>query len=208
VGGLRQNARLVEYTGKVGAPRHVSSPATGLECPLAGSRRRPRRRRRARTIARRWRVRQGRREVGEMRPGTRPTGPAGGRGDGRARWWARSRAGQAARTGPGGGSGASPNAARSRRTACGSVTAPRIRRGPPQRGQTRTWIANARRGSWAQGQRRGTGADPSCFRASSCPTWSISRSRPPRSPLLPRFFSELSPAPLRSRRASLDGPAL
>jgi hypothetical protein len=30
VGGLRQNARLVEYTGKVGAPRHVSSPATGL----------------------------------------------------------------------------------------------------------------------------------------------------------------------------------
>jgi hypothetical protein len=40
----------------------------------------------------------------------------------------------------------------------GLVTAPRIRRGPPQRGQTRTWIANTRRRSWAQGQRRGTSA--------------------------------------------------
>ena len=66
-----------------------------------------------------------------MRPGTRPTGPAGRRGDGRGWWWARSRAGQAAGTGrPGGGSAASPSAARSRRTAWGSVTAPRIRRGP------------------------------------------------------------------------------
>jgi D-isomer specific 2-hydroxyacid dehydrogenase, NAD binding domain len=68
-----------------------------------------------------------------MRPGTRPTGPADRRGDGRGWWWARSRAGQAAGTGrPGGGSAARPSAARSRRTAWGSVTAPRIRRGPPQ----------------------------------------------------------------------------
>jgi hypothetical protein len=36
----------------------------------------------------------------EMRPGTRPTGPAGRRGDGCGRWWARSRAGQAAGTAP------------------------------------------------------------------------------------------------------------
>jgi hypothetical protein len=43
-------------------------------------------------------------------------------------------------------------------TACGSVTAPRIRRGPPPRGQTRTWIASTRRRSWAPGPRRGTGA--------------------------------------------------
>ena len=32
----------------------------------------------------------------EMRPGTRPTGPAGRRGDGRGWWWARSRAGHSA----------------------------------------------------------------------------------------------------------------
>jgi hypothetical protein len=37
----------------------------------------------------------------------------------------------AGRTGAGGGSAASPSATSSRRTACGSVTAPRIRRGPP-----------------------------------------------------------------------------
>jgi hypothetical protein len=77
-----------------------------------------------------------------MRPGTRPAGAANRRGR-RRRWWARSRAGQAAGAGrPGGGSGASPSAARSRRTAWGSVTAPTIRRGPAQRGQTRTSIAN------------------------------------------------------------------
>ena len=34
-----------------------------------------------------------------------------------------------------------------RRTACGSVTAPRIRRAPPQRSHTSTWIANTRRRS-------------------------------------------------------------
>jgi tRNA synthetases class I (E and Q), anti-codon binding domain len=43
--------------------------------------------------------------------------------------------------------GARPRAASSRRTACGSVTAPRIRRGPPQRGHTRTSIANTWRRS-------------------------------------------------------------
>jgi hypothetical protein len=36
-------------------------------------------------------------------------------------------------TGAGGGSAASPRATNTRRTASGSVTAPRIRRGPPQR---------------------------------------------------------------------------
>jgi hypothetical protein len=51
-----------------------------------------------------------------MRPGTRPAGAANRRGR-RRRWWARSRAGQAAGTGrPGGGSAARPRAARSRRT--------------------------------------------------------------------------------------------
>src|SRR5262245_60807548 len=62
---------------------------------------------------------------------------------------------QAAETrGPGGGSAARPRAASSRRTALGSVTAPRIRRGPPQR-QTRTSNENTRRSSRAQGQRVG-----------------------------------------------------
>jgi hypothetical protein len=49
---------------------------------------------RARTIARRWRGRQGRRELGEVGPGTRPSGFANRQG--RRRWWgARSRADQA-----------------------------------------------------------------------------------------------------------------
>jgi hypothetical protein len=73
-----------------------------------------------------------------MRPGTRPAGSANRRGRRRPRW-ARSRAGQAAGAGrPGGGSGASSSAARSGRTAWGSVTAPRIRRRPPQRSHTST----------------------------------------------------------------------
>jgi hypothetical protein len=56
-------------------------------------------------------------------------------------WWAPCAAGQAAEPGrPSGDSAASPSAARSRRTACASVTAPRIRRGPPQRGHTGTSI--------------------------------------------------------------------
>ena len=55
------------------------------------------------------------------------------RGQRRPRW-APCAAGQATGTGrPGGGSAASPSAARRRRTAWGSATAPRIRRGPPQR---------------------------------------------------------------------------
>jgi fumarylacetoacetate (FAA) hydrolase family protein len=59
-------------------------------------------------------------------------------------------------TAPGGGGlPASPSAASSRWTAWGSVTAPRIRRGPPQRGQTRTSSANTRRRSGAQGQLAG-----------------------------------------------------
>jgi hypothetical protein len=54
-----------------------------------------------------------------------------------------------------------PSAASTRRTACGSVTAPRIRRGPPQRSQTSTWIANTRRRSRAQVQRFGERAPAS-----------------------------------------------
>jgi hypothetical protein len=46
----------------------------------------------------------------------------------------------------------------SRRTAWGSVPAPRILRRPPQRSQTRTSSENTRRRSWTQGQRRETGA--------------------------------------------------
>ena len=57
--------------------------------------------------------------------------------------------------GPAAARRARPSAARSRRTAWGSVTAPRIRRGPPQRSQTRTSIANTRRRSRAQGHRLG-----------------------------------------------------
>ena len=90
-----------------------------------------------------------------MRPGTRPAGSTNRRGR-RRRRWARSRAGQAAGAGrPGGGSGASPSAARSRRTAWGSVTAPRIRRRPPQRSHTSTSRPNTRWSSRAQGQRLG-----------------------------------------------------
>ena len=80
-----------------------------------------------------------------MRPGTRPAGSTNRRGRPR-RWWARSTVGQAAGAGrPGGGSGASPSAARSRRTAWGSVTAPRIRRRPPQRSHTSTAKPNTRK---------------------------------------------------------------
>jgi hypothetical protein len=75
---------------------------------------------------------------GEFRGGGGQTGPVAWRR-------ARSRAGQAAGTTGGGGSAARPSAASSRRTAWGSVTAPRIRRGPPQRSHTRTSIANTRR---------------------------------------------------------------
>lgn len=49
-----------------------------------------------------------------------------------------------------------PRAARSRRTAWGSVTGPRIRRAPPQCGQTRISIANTRRKSGAHDSRPGT----------------------------------------------------
>jgi hypothetical protein len=66
------------------------------------------------------------------------------RGAAKDHLWAPCAAGQAAETGhPGGGSAASPSATRSRRTACGSVTAPRIRRGPPQRGRTRNGGSDA-----------------------------------------------------------------
>jgi hypothetical protein len=47
----------------------------------------------------------------------------------------------------GGGFAAKPSATSSRWTAGGSVTAPTMRRGPPQRGQTRISIANTRRRS-------------------------------------------------------------
>ena len=56
---------------------------------------------------------------------------------------------------PGGGSGGRPKRARRRRTAWGSVTAPRIRRAPPQCGQTRISIANTRRRSVAHDSRPG-----------------------------------------------------
>jgi hypothetical protein len=85
-----------------------------------------------------------------MSPGTRLQGRRTdgdrGTGGGRDRVPVR-RPGRAA---PGGGSAASPSAARSRRTACGSVTAPRIRRAPPQRSQTSTWMASTRRSKRAQ----------------------------------------------------------
>jgi hypothetical protein len=55
----------------------------------------------------------------------------------------------------GGGSPASPSAARSRRSAGGSVTAPTIRRGPAQRGHTSTSTANTRCKSVAQEGRPG-----------------------------------------------------
>jgi hypothetical protein len=88
-----------------------------------------------------------------MRPGTRPAGSTNRRGRPR-RWWARSTVDQAAGAGhPGGGWAASPSAPSKRRTASGSVTGPTIRRGPAQRGQTRTSIANTRRRRRAQGHR-------------------------------------------------------
>jgi hypothetical protein len=64
------------------------------------------------------------------------------------------RPGQAAGTAPpGGGSAASPSPTSTRRTAWGSVTAPRIRRRPPQRSHTRISIANTRWSNRAQGHR-------------------------------------------------------
>jgi hypothetical protein len=62
---------------------------------------------------------------------------------------------QPGRGGPGGGSAARPSAASRRRMACGSVTAPRVRRGPPKRSQTKTGMANTRRRRQAQGHRPG-----------------------------------------------------
>ena len=124
-----------------------------------------------------------------MRPGTRPAGSGLGPltdGDGRAEWWARSRAGQAAGAGrPGGGSGASPSAARSRRTAWGSVTAPRIRRRPPQRSHTSTSKPNTRWSSRAQGQRRGARVSTSTRESGGDGVGTMAdlqRDRGPRSP--------------------------
>ena len=88
------------------------------------------------------------------------TAAPGGGGDrgagGQAAWTAR----------PGGGWAASPGALSNRRTAWGAVTAPRIRRGPPQRSHTRTSMANTRWSSRAQGHRPGDRA-PASARASS-----------------------------------------
>ena len=140
VSDLRKKSGLFE---NVGGPGHLSvSPPPH---PVPRSRRRPRLQRRAPTIARRWRVRQGRREVRAVRPGTHPVGSAH-----RPR---RSRrvVGAIARA-SGGGSAARPSAARSRRTAWGSVTAPRIRRAPPQCSHTRT--------SGPRSRTRGGGAEP------------------------------------------------
>jgi hypothetical protein len=60
-------------------------------------------------------------------------------------------------TSPGGGSAASPRATSTRRTAAASVTAPRMRRGPPQRSHTKTSIANSRCSHRAHDQGRGEG---------------------------------------------------
>ena len=77
---------------------------------------------------RRRSAREGPRRVPRSAGQTGPAAPG---------WGARSTVGQAAGTGrPGGGSAANPSAAKSRRAAWGSVTAPRIRRGPAQ-GHTR-----------------------------------------------------------------------
>ena len=103
-----------------------------------------------------------RREVGEMRPGTRPAGSTNRRGRPR-RWWARSTVDQAAEAGrPGGGSGASPSAARSRRTAWGrsprrgSAAGPRSDRTPAHQSRTRAFavrvgvLSKKRRDKWKE----------------------------------------------------------
>ena len=83
---------------------------------------------------RRRSAREGPRRVPRSAGQTGPAAPG---------WGARSTVGQAAGTGrPGGGSAANPSAAKSRRTAWGSVTAPRIRRGPAQRSHTSTSTPN------------------------------------------------------------------
>jgi hypothetical protein len=79
----------------------------------------------AKEIGMRFHACRGSMSLGESKGRQRQQGRSTPRGD------------QAAgRTGAGGGSAASPSAARSRRTAWGSVTAPRIRRRPPQRSHT------------------------------------------------------------------------
>ena len=70
-------------------------------------------------------------EAAAGRRGPRPVGPAGGDERRRRDYRVATRG-----AGTGGGSGANPSAARSRRTAWGSVTAPTIRRGPAQRGHS------------------------------------------------------------------------
>jgi hypothetical protein len=73
-------------------------------------------------------------------------------------------AGQATETvRPGSGSAARPTAARSRRTAWGSVTAPRIQRGPPQRAHPRISSANTRWRRRAPGPPSWRGVGYFCF---------------------------------------------
>ena len=92
------------------------------------------------------------------RPGTRPVELADRRGPRGRGLGLIERAGQAAGTGrPGDGWAASPSAPSRRRTASGSVTARTIRRGPAQRSQMRTPIANTRRRSVAHDRRLGPG---------------------------------------------------
>jgi hypothetical protein len=96
--------------------------------------------------------RGGRNRCGRLGEQTRPAARESGRENGTS--------GRASLAVPGGGSAASPSATSMRRTAAGSVTAPRIRRRPPQRSQTSTSIANTRWRRCAQGQRHGAECAP------------------------------------------------
>jgi len=101
-----------------------------------------------------------------VRPGPPPARRTDGAG--RAAWWARSRADQRRDKAIGWRLGEQEKRPRSRRTGV-RLRHPSIRRGPPQRGQTRTSIANTRRRSRAQGQRREPGAAACMREKSACP---------------------------------------
>ncbi len=168
-------ARARASTRLLGGARHVCS----APCPAAGTPAWPARAAPAwehgagwagkgRASDSRARASGAGRAAGRAGVGRRPAGSAGRRGPRRRVVTGGIGGGQATGTARrGGGSAASPSAAKSRRPAWGAVTAPGIRRGPPQRSQTSTGIANTRWRSRAQGQRRGAGAPAAARVASS-----------------------------------------